>query len=190
MKIVILIIIGLGFILPECQAQRKLPEQKGLQLNAGFNDGYSFNRKKNISYYTSFCLFSYTPNSHAWLYGIEYWEKRYCYKSRSIPVSQFSLESGYYYNFLSDRRKNVFFSIGVSGLAGYETIHWGKKVVSDGARIENRNKFIAGGTLTIEVETFVTDYLSFVINGRERFTTSDVGKWHFQTGIGIRYIYK
>lgn len=172
------------------QAQRRLPGQQGIQLLAGLSDGYGFGKNKNISFYTSAALSRYTKNSHKWLYGLEYWEKRYCYKCRSVPTSQITLEGGYYYNFLSDRGKNVFFSAGLSAMAGYETSNWGTKVFPDGARLENKDKFIAGAAVTLEVEIFITDYLVGLVNARERFFNSDVGRFHSQWGIGLKYIYK
>ena len=191
MKIhIVLIMSVLCLCCMESRAQRRLPGQQGIQLLAGLSDGYGFGKDKNISFYTSAILSRYTKNSHKWLYGLEYWEKRYCYKCRRIPTSQITLEGGYYYNFLSDRGKNVFFSVGLSVLAGYETTNWGKKVFPDGARLKNKDKFIAGAGITLEIETFITDYLVFLINARERVLNSDVGQFHSQFGIGLKYIYK
>lgn len=190
MKIVIIISMCLFFFLKETEAQRRLPNQKGLQLIAGFGDGYGFSKSKNLSYYTSVGLSGYTKNSHKWLYGIEYFEKQYCYKCRSIPASQFVAEGGYFYNFLSNRGKDVFFSIGLSGLAGYETVNWGDKIFPDGATLKEKDKFIGGAALTFELETYVTDWLIVLVNIRERCLNSNVGKFHTQIGIGLKYIYK
>lgn len=183
-------IVALCFCLGENKAQRRLPQQKGIQLLGGWGDGYGFNLNKKPSYYISIALSSYTKNSNKWLYGIEFSEKKHCYRCKSIPVSKFTAEGGYYFNFLSDRGKNVFLNVGLSGIAGYETINWGKKKLRDGALLKNKDHFVGGAGVTFEIETFVMDNLVILINVRERFLTSDVAKWHFQTGIGIKYIYK
>lgn len=189
-KMITLMIVALCLCFGESQAQRRLPQQKGIQLLGGWGDGYGFNLHKNPSYYISVAFSNYTKNSHKWLYGIEFSEKKHCYRCQSIPVSLFKAEGGYYYNFLSDRGKNVFFNTGLSGIAGYETTNWGKKKLPDGAFLKNKDRFVAGAALTFEIETFVMDNLVILVNIRERFLTSDVTRWHFQTGIGIKYIYK
>ena len=48
------------------------------------------------------------------------------YRSVNVPVAQFTAEGGFYYNFLSDVKKTVFFYAGASALAGYETVNWEK----------------------------------------------------------------
>lgn len=183
-------IVALCFCFGENKAQRRLPQQKGIQLLGGWGDGYGFNLNKNPSYYASIALSNYTKNSHKWHYGIGYSEKKYCYRCHSVPVTQITLEGGYYLNFWSDRGKNIFLNIGCSPIVGYETINWGNKKFPDGATLKSSDRFVGGIALTYEIETFITDSLVFLINVRERFLSSGVSKWHFQTGIGIKYIYK
>lgn len=188
MKSVIVITILLCLSCMVSRAQRRLPKQQGIQAMVGWNDGYGFSRNKNVSFYGSLGISWYNRHADKWLLGGEYFEKRYCYKCRAIPVSQIVIEGGYYYNFLSDRGKNVFFNIGISGLAGYETINWGKKVLPDGSLVTNSDRIVAGAALTFEVETYLTDYLVFILNIRERALNSTVGTFHTQLGIGLKYI--
>ena len=106
-----------------------------------------------------------------------------------IPVSQFTGEGGYYVNFLSDRKKTFFLSLGLSALTGYETSNWGDKLLPDGSMLTDKDGFVYGGALTLELESYITDRVVFLINARERcLFGSSVGKFHTQFGIGLKII--
>ena len=59
----------------------------------------------------------------------------------------------YYMNFLSDRKKTFFLSLGLSALAGYETSNWGDKLLPDGSTLTDKDGFVYGGALTLELES-------------------------------------
>lgn len=175
----------------QAQAQRRLPAQVGIQINAGITDGYGLIKGNKAAYNAGFAFSRYTENANKWLLGADYTEKRYCYKCRSVPVAQFTTEAGYYYTLWSNRGKDVFFSAGLSGLAGYEAVNWGKKTFPDGATLQDKSGFIGGGAFTIEIETFISDRLALLLHIKERaLFGSDVGIFHNQIGLGIKYIYK
>jgi len=182
MKILITIILALSTILG-ISAQRYLPGQKGLQVTAGFTDGQMGNCHIGIA------LSKYTKSQNRWVYGAEFLNKQIPYRSIKIPVSQITGEAGYYNCFLSDSHKNFFFSLGLSGMTGYESINWGEQKLFDGALIENRGHFIYGGAATFEIETYFTDRLVLLLNVRQRLLWgSDVEKFHNQVGVGFKYI--
>ena len=121
--------------------------------------------------------------------GGEYLEKRYNYKDIKIPVQQFTAEGGYYLNFLSDRRKTFFLSLGLSALAGYETSNRDKKILPDGSTLLDKDCFVYGGALTLELEAYLTDRVVLLLNARERtLFGSDIGKFHTQVGVGVKFI--
>ena len=104
-------------------------------------------------------------------------------------MAQFTAEGGYYYNLLSDPSKTFFLSIGGSALAGYETVNWGTKTLFDGALLTNNDAVIYGGTLTLELESYLSDRLVLLLNVRERcMWGGSTGHFHTQFGIGIKYI--
>ena len=106
-----------------------------------------------------------------------------------IPVSQFTGEGGYYLNFLSDRKKTFFLSLGLSALAGYETSNWGDKLLPDGSTLTDKDGFVYGGALTLELEAYLTDRVALLINARERaLFGSDIGKFHTQVSLGLKFI--
>jgi len=170
-------------------AQRYLPGQRGIQLTGGLTDGIKSKDNKNYPYYFGAAVATYTKNPNRWVVGAEYFNKGYAYKDVFVPVGQFTGEGGYYINFLSDRRKTFFLSLGFSALAGYETSNWGDKLLYDGSTLTNKDAFIYGGALTLELEAYLTDRVVLLLNGRERcLWGSSIGNFHTQFGVGLKFI--
>ena len=110
-------------------------------------------------------------------------------KDTAIPVAQFTAEGGYYFKILSDARKIVFVYAGASALAGYESVNWGEKVLHDGSTLHDRDAFIYGGALTLDVEFYVADRIALLANLRERLLWGgDTRKFHTQFGAGVKII--
>lgn len=187
-RITLLIILSLALI-GQAHAQRYLPGQKGIQVTGGFVDGFTVEKKDGQAFYGGIALSAYTQNGNRWVFGGEYLQKNYAYKDKFIPLSQITAEGGYYLNFLSDRSKTLFFSVGLSAVGGYETINWGKELLFDGATITSEDNFLYGGAMSFEIETFLSDRFALLINARERILFgSEVNKFHTQVGIGIKII--
>jgi len=186
MKKTVLLIFVFGFLFQYSNAQRYLPGQRGIQLTAGTVNRINPQR----AFYGGIALSSYTQDDSRWVFGAEFLQKQLDYKQIKIPVAQFTGEGGYYYSFLSDPSKTLLLSIGASGIAGYETINWGKKLLFDGATLSDQDTFVYGGAITLELETFITDRIIFLINARERVLWgSSVGKFSTQLGTGIKFIF-
>ena len=185
MKNLFLLFIIMCFAVPTGSAQRYLPGMRGLQFDAGTVNGL----KPNEGFYAGMALSTYTKRADRWVFGFEYLEKRHPYKEVHIPQSQFTVDMGYYLKFLSDPRKTFFASIGASALAGFETVNWSEKILKDGATVKNEDAFLYGGALTLELETYLTDRLVFLVRIRERLLGgSSVGKLNTQIGLGIKII--
>jgi len=177
----IVCITSFGYI----NAQRYLPGQEGIQVTLGTVNG--INLKK--AFYGGASVSTYTQNDSRWVIGTEFLLKQLDYTQVQIPVAQFTAEGGYYYSFLSDPSKTLLLSIGASGLAGYETSNWGNKILFDGATLLNRNAFLYGGALTLELETFITDRMILLVNAREHAVWgSSIGKFSTQFGSGLKII--
>ena len=171
------------------QAQRRLPSQLGIQLTAGMANRFNTDYKSGGSGFHAGAAFSsYTQNGNHWLFGGEYLQKHYLYNDMQLPLAQFTGEGGYFLNFLSDGGKTVFFSLGVSAIAGYETINWNDKLLPDGATIQNEDTFLYGVALTLETEIFLADWAALLLNVRERALPGSVGKFNTQIDLGIRFI--
>jgi len=176
----------LCFALPYgISAQRALSGQRGLQVTAGTVNGLN----PQDGFHVGVAFTQYSKHSNRWVFGVEYLEKRYPYKDIYIPQSQFTADAGYYLSFLSDRRKTFFFSIGASAVGGYETVNWNNKILYDGATVNNKDGFIYGGALSLEMEAYLTDRIVLLASARERFLAgSTVGKLNTLFGLGIKFI--
>lgn len=186
----ILLLLTLSFVLiGQAQAQRYLPGQKGVQVTGGFVDGFKLKSQDGQAFSGGIALSTYTKNGNRWVFGAEYLQKRHEYKNILIPVSQITAEGGYYCKFLSDPSKTVFFSVGASAMAGYETINWDKELLFDGATITTEDNFLYGGAVSFEIETYLTDKVVLLLNTRERILLgSDINKFHTQVGVGIKFM--
>ncbi|MDH6310003.1 hypothetical protein M2451_002893 [Dysgonomonas sp. PFB1-18] len=187
-RIILFITLSLALI-GQAHAQRYLPGQKGIQVTGGFVDGFTLEKKDGQAFFGGLALSTYTKNGNRWIFGAEYMQKSHEYKDKLIPVSQITAEGGYYVNFLSDKSKTLFFSVGLSAMAGYETVNWGKELLFDGATITSEDNFLYGGAVSFEIETFLSDRFALLINARERILFgSEINKFHTQVGIGFKVI--
>lgn len=171
-------------------AQRCLPGMRGIQATGGMVDGFHSKDSRNeLGYYFGLSMATYTKNANKWVFGAEFLNRYYPYRTDRIPVSQFTAEGGYYLKFLSDHNKIVLSSLGGSALAGYETSNWGEKKLFDGSTLRNKDKFIYGGAITLEMETYLTDRVVLLLTARERVLWgTSTGHFHTQFGLGLKFI--
>ena len=183
-KLIICILLLVGISNLKVVAQRYLPGQKGVQLAGGVVD------LRSDSYHVGVAYSVYNKSRNRWVIGTEFLNRNTTYSNEKIPVSQLTAEAGYYLNFLSDRKDIFFLSLGMSALGGYETVNWNNKKLSDGAIIEDKDHFVLGGALTIELEAFLSDRVALLMNIRERcLFGGDTNKFHNQIGFGIKYFF-
>ncbi|SHE49222.1 Conjugative transposon protein TraO [Mariniphaga anaerophila] len=188
---VIIIAVAVCFVLSdEAHAQRALPGMQGLQITGGMVDGiWSKDNRNESGYYFGVAMATYGKNANKWVFGTEYLRRNYPYEYGRIPVEQITGEGGFFYNFLSSPGKAVCFSIGISALAGFETVNRGDKLLDDGATLRNENGFLYGGALTLEMESYITDRVVLLLTGRERMLQgTTMGHFHAQFGIGLKFI--
>ena len=187
-KYIAIIIASLALFTGQAHAQRCLPKMQGIEVRSDMADGFNPGGKDG-GYSFGAGLSIYTKRGNKWLFGGEYLLKNNPYKDTKIPVAQFTAEGGYYFKILSDARKIVFVYAGGSALAGYESVNWGKKVLHDGSTLHDRDAFIYGGALTLDVECYVADRIALLANLRERcLWGGDTQKFHTQFGVGIKFI--
>jgi hypothetical protein len=188
-KIALSITLCLVLIGGQAHAQRYLPGQKGLQITASAVDGFNLKKGDKQAFAGGIALATYTKSGNRWVFGGEYLQKSYLYKTALLPTAQFTVEGGYYYNFLSDPTKTVFFSVGASAMAGYETVNRGKSLLFDGSTITSEDNYLYGGALTFEVETYLSDRIVLLLNVRERILGgSSISLLHTTIGCGLKFI--
>lgn len=174
----------------QAHAQRQLPGMQGIQVTSGMVDGiYSSALDNEAGYYFGAAMATYGKNGNKWMFGAEFMERYYPYRTIRIPVSQFTAEGGYYLKILSDPSKTFLLSLGGSALAGYETSNWGEKTLYDGSTLRHKDAFIYGGAITLELETYLSDRIVLLLTGRERILWGNsTGHFHTQFGIGLKFI--
>jgi hypothetical protein len=177
-------------LIGQANAQRCLPRMRGVQLTTGMADGF-YNRanQNETGYYFGAALSTYTIGGNKWVFGGEYLQKYNPYKDTRIPTTQFTAEGGYYFNVLSDANKIFFLYIGGSALVGYEAVNWGEKVLFDGSQLTNKDAFIYGGAISLELESYLSDCIVLLLNTRERcLWGGSTGHFQTQVGAGIKFI--
>lgn len=190
-RIVFIIMVALCLILTdEAYAQRALPGMRGIEIRGGMVDGFHSSGNRNESgYYLGAGIATYTKNANKWVFGAEYLNRYYPYKDGRIPVAQFTGEGGYYYKFLADDSKTFFFYLGASAMAGYETVNRGDKILYDGSTVQNKDGFLYGGAISIQVDVYLTDKVILLLSGRERILWgTNTGHFHTQFGVGLKFM--
>ena len=187
-KCLFMIIASLALFTGQAHGQRCLPKMQGIEVKANMADGFKLGGNDG-GYSLGATLSTYTKGGNKWVFGGEYLLKNQPYKEGKIPVAQITAEGGYYFKILSDARKTVFVYTGASALAGYETVNWGDKVLRDGAMLHDKDAFIYGGALTLDVEFYVADCVALLANLRERcLWGNSTGHFHTQFGVGVKFI--
>lgn len=173
----------------EAHAQRALPRMRSIELRGGMVDGFCTSASTDAGYYFGVAMSRYAKHADKWVFGVEYLSRYYPYKAGRIPMAQFTAEGGYYYRFFADPSHTFLFYVGGSAMTGYETVNWGDKRLYDGATIRNRDRFLYGGAVTLEVEAYLTDRIILSLSGRERcLWGTTTGHFHTQYGIGVKFI--
>lgn len=184
-KVLFLMGAMLALCVGQANAQRCLPGMRGIQLTGGTVGGVDFKK----AFHAGVTLSTYNKRGDKWVFGAEYLQKQFDYKTGSLPMAQFTAEGGYYYTFLSDPSKTLFFSIGGSALAGYETSNWGNKQLMDGSSLLNKDGFLYGGAITFEIETYLADRVVLLVNVRERVLWgTSFNRFNTQIGLGVKFI--
>ena len=128
-RAIFILTLGLCLLLSDgAHAQRALPAMRGLEIRGGMADGfYTRDSRSETGYWFGLAMSRYAKNADKWVFGAEFLNRYYPYKSERIPVAQFTAEGGYYYKFLADPSRTFFFYLGGSALAGYESVNRGER---------------------------------------------------------------
>jgi len=188
--LIITLVFSLSLLfIQEITAQRYLPGQKGVQVTVSAVDGFHLSKGDKQAFAFGIGMATYNKSGNRWILAGEYLQKQFEYSGQYIPVSQFTGEIGYYKQMFSDHSKTFFVSVGASAMSGYETVNRGKNLLDDGAELTNKDKFLYGGAIGMETETFLTDRLVLLLHARERILFgSTVSKFRFQYGLGVKFI--
>lgn len=190
-RAIFILTLGLCLLLSDgAHAQRALPAMRGLEIRGGMTDGfYTRDSRSETGYWFGLAMSRYAKNADKWVFGAEFLNRYYPYKSERIPVAQFTAEGGYYYRFLADPSRTFFFYLGGSALAGYESVNRGERRLYDGSTLRHRDRFLYGGAVTLEIDAYLTDRIILSLTGRERILWgTTTGHFHAQFGLGVKFI--
>lgn len=189
MKRILLFIVMMVAIAAASHAQRLIPGQRGLQLSIGvpITENKLF---ENGNFTTQMAMPIYHKRANQWLFGLEYAKKNFEYKDIQIPAETIVFEGGYLLNLFSDAGKNILFNSGITAVVGYETVNRGEKLLSDGATLLTRDRFVYGGAYHLVLDVFATDNFVFFVKGKcNVLWGSDVEMFRPQISTGIRLIF-
>lgn len=191
-KILVIFAAMLSLFGGKAMAQRTLPGMKSVEVKASMVDGFYTGNSRNCGY--SFGVYYSVfkgNNAHEWVFGGEYLQtyKPYGEKGR-IPVVDFTAEAGYNLHLISDYSQTFHLYAGISALAGYETVNWGEKLLSDGATLNSSDAFIYGGAVNIQADFYLSDNFALGVNIKERFIFgNDTGNFRFSYGLTAKYTF-
>ena len=189
-KFIIATLAMLSLFGGRAMAQRNLPGMSAVEIKADMADGFYTGKSRDCGYSLGVFYSVFKGKQNTWSFGGEYLQtyKPYGEKGR-IPVAQFTAEAGYNLHLVSDYSQMFHLYGGLSALGGYETVNWGKHVLSDGSTIHNGDAFIYGGALMLEADFYLSDNIALTANVKERFVWGNsTGHFHTQYGVGIKFI--
>jgi hypothetical protein len=165
------------------QAQRMLPKQKGLEVNAGTLSDNDPSR----NYYFNIGMTVNGKNGNYQLWALEYTHKYYGYKDLRIPNETYTAAGGYSFFLLGDARKNITLNTAITGVLGYESINRGEALLYDGAKILPDDNFIYGAGGRLSFETYLSDRFVLILQGRTKVLWgTDLEQFRPSIGVGLR----
>ena len=191
-KILVIFAAMLSLFGGKAMAQRTLPGMKSVEVKASMVDGFYTGNSRDCGYSFGvyYSIFK-SNNAHEWVFGGEYLQtyKPYGEKGR-IPVADFTAEAGYNLHLISDYSQTFHLYAGISALAGYETVNWGEKLLSDGATLNSGDAFLYGGAVNIQTDFYLSDNFALGVNLKERFIFgNDTGHFRFSYGLTAKYTF-
>ena len=189
MKRIVIFIVMTVAIAAASHAQRLIPGQRGLQLSIGvpITESKLF---ENGNFSAAMAMTVNHKRANHWLFVLEYSKKNFEYSEMQIPAETVAFEGGYLLNLFSDTGKSVLLNTGITGVAGYETVNRSDKLLSDGATLNTRDRFIYGGAYHLALDIYVTDNLVLFVKGKcNVLWGSDVEMFRPSLQSGIRIIF-
>lgn len=189
MKRILLFMVMTVTIAAASHAQRLIPGQRGLQLSVGVPVTGN-NLFENGNFTAEMAMTINHKRANYWLFGLEYTKRHFAYRDMQIPSETVAFEGGYLLNLFSDTGKNVLLNTGITGVAGYETVNRGEKLLPDGATLLTRDRFVYGGAYHLALDVFVIDNLVLFVKGKcNVLWGSDVEMFRPSLQTGIRIIF-
>ena len=177
-----LILLAVIFVSISVNAQRMLPHQKGVELNAG-----PLLKEASETFFINAGLIIHSKKGDYLLFSLEYNREKVKYKSIKIPTDTYFAEVGYSFKVISNRQKSLMFNVTVSAIAGYEDINKDNRILYDGAMLLDESSFIYGAGAKFSIETYLSDHLVLLAFAKTRLLwNTSREQFRPAAGLGIR----
>lgn len=184
MKKYIYMLMLVLMVITASQAQRMLPKQKGLEINAGTLSADLQGR----NYYLSVGMTVNGKKGNYQLWSLEYTHQYDAYKGLHLPRESYTAEGGYSFFLLGDACKNITLNVAITGVFGYENINCGEALLYDGAKILTEDNFIYGAGGRLSFETYLSDCFVLILQGRTKVLRgTDLEQFRPSAGVGLRF---
>ena len=165
-------------------AQRMLPGQKGVDINAGTLSKETSGR----NYYLNIELIQNGKNGNYKLWALEYTHQYAPYKNLRLPYETYTTEGGYSFFLLGDTSRSITLNAIISAVGGYETINRGENILPDGAKIISKDNFIYGAGTRLSFETYLSDCFVLLLQVRTKILWgTDLKEFRPSAGMGLRF---
>lgn len=188
----VLVLLLLASAAPS-RGQRHLRGEKGIEMQLGFTDGFRL-AGDNAGLWATVATVANIRNRTYLKIAGHYTRKQYLIANRSeqsalVPLEQFVLEPMMYFNLAQSARRGLYLNAGLGGFGGYETLNGGSSQLSSGGELKAASAWIYGPVGGVEAEVYLSPRLVGLASVRERFhNTSEVAKFRFHAGIGIKFL--
>ena len=165
------------------QAQRMLPKQKSLEVNAGMLGG-----EISDNYYLNLTLTVNGKHGNYWMWGAEYSHQLSPYRDVQIPLETYTGDVGYSFQLLGESRKTITLNAGITAVGGYETINRNEAMLPDGSTILDKDNFVYGTGGRLSLETYLSDRFVLLLQGRAKVLWgTDLQQFRPSAGIGLKF---
>lgn len=184
MRTLFYMIIAFIMSIGTAHAQRMLPGGRGIEMTAGTLSA----KVIGDDFYASLGMTITGKKGNYQLYALEYSRQQYDYNGNAIPHESFTAQGGYSFYLLGDPGRTIALHAALSGVAGYEHINGGKATLPDGALLRTENKFIYGGAGRLSLETYLSDRIVFLVQGRAQMLWgTSLQQFRPSWGVGLRF---
>lgn len=177
-----IILIAVIFVSISVNAQRMLPHQKGIEMNAG-----SLLKEASETFFINAGLIIHCKKGNYLALSLEYGQEKIKYKSLKIPIDTYFAEGGYSFKVISNRQKSLMFNVTVSAVAGYEDINKDNRMLYDGAKLLDESSFVYGAGAKFSIETYLSDHFVLLAFAKTRLLwNTSREQFRPAVGLGIR----
>lgn len=180
----ILLIAVLLVPFSEMKAQRLIPGQVGIEIQAGILQA----EFPVQDYYINVGLVTYRKNGNYLSTNLQYNVQCPEYKNELISHETYLFEAGYVFFLFGNSTRSLNLNAGIQGVLGFELINKGEKILYDGAVLERTEDFLYGAGTKLSLEKFLSNHIMVLLQAKMNAVWgTTMGTIRPSLGLGIRY---